>query len=120
MKISTRGTPQITIIILTYQRHNFIRRQILYYASYAVHLIFADGSENRWEHEDRGVIHDMSWEYIHYPGYDTYRERLHLALEQVKSDYVCLLDDQECILWSGLIEAIILLKTILTILVLEA
>lgn len=110
MNISTRGTPQITIIILTYQRHNFIRRQILYYASYAVHLIFADGSENRWEHKNWGVNNDMSWRYIHYPGYDTVRERLHLALEQVETDYVCLLDDQECILWSGLIAAINTLK----------
>ena len=106
MSKSLKSKPQITLIILTYQRHDFIRRQLLYYASYAVHLIFADGSDERWEHEDKGVINGMSWDYIYFPGYDTYRERLHLALEKVDTDYVCLLDDQECILWSGLIAAI--------------
>jgi len=106
MNLSMRNIPRVTIIILTYQRHNFIRRQMLYYANYSVQLIFADGSANSWEHGDQGSNANMRWDYIHHPGYDTYRERLYLALEKVHTDYVCLLDDQECILWTGIISAI--------------
>jgi hypothetical protein len=36
------------------------------------------------------------------PGYYTYRDRFALALELVTTEYVCLIEDQECILWTGL------------------
>jgi glycosyltransferase domain-containing protein len=106
MNLSTNNKPRITLVVLTYERQDFIRRQLLYYANHSVHLIFADGSANKWAHGNQGVSNDMTWSYIHYPGYDTFRERMYLALEKVATDYVCLLDDQECILWTGLISAI--------------
>lgn len=100
------GEPRITIVVLSYERQDFLRRQLLYYANRHVHLIFADGSANAWPHEHFGSNDQMSWEYLHCPGYDTYRERLALACERLTTEYVCLLDDQECILWTGLVSAI--------------
>jgi len=98
--------PRITIIVLTYERHDFIRRQLVYYANHPVHLIFADGSAARWPHGEQGAGNEMSWEYIYCPGYETLRERLALATKKVVTEYVCLLDDQECILWTGIASAI--------------
>ena len=106
MKLETINKYRITIIILTYERQDFIRRQLLYYSNHPVHLIFADGSTIRWPHGEHGTSNEMSWEYIHCPGYDTLMERLALATQKVKTEYVCLLDDQECILFTGINSAI--------------
>jgi glycosyltransferase domain-containing protein len=106
MNLTTINKRRISIIVLTYERHDFIRRQLLYYSNHPVHLIFADGSAVRWPHGQKGISNEMSWEYIHCPGYDTFLERLALATEKVKTEYVCLLDDQECILFTGIKSAI--------------
>lgn len=92
----------VAVVVLSFERHAFLRRQLLYYADRPVHLVFADGSRQAWPHGTSGSLGAMSWEYFHVPGYDTFSERLALAAERVHEDYVCLLDDEECILWSGL------------------
>jgi glycosyltransferase domain-containing protein len=106
MSLRTINKPRISVIVLTYERHDFIRRQLLYYSNHPVHLIFADGSAARWPHGEQGTSNEMSWEYIHCPGYDTIMERLALSTQKVITEYVCLLDDQECILFTGINSAI--------------
>ena len=106
MTLGVISKQRLTIIVLTYERHDYMRRQLLYYSIHPVHLIFADGSLKRWPDGDRGCNNQMSWEYIHCPGYNTVMERLALANERVATEFVCLLDDEECILWTGLSSAI--------------
>jgi glycosyltransferase domain-containing protein len=100
---------KLTLVMLSYERQSFMRRQLLYYSSRPVHIVIADGSATPWQDGLFGHSGDMTWEYLHVPGYYTYRDRFALALERVTTDYVCLVEDQECILWTGLQSAVLTL-----------
>ncbi|MDA9227022.1 TIGR00180 family glycosyltransferase [Actinomycetota bacterium] len=100
---------KLTLVVLSYERQSFVRRQLLYYSSRPVHIVIADGSATPWQDGQSGHSGDMTWEYLHDPGYFTYRDRFAQALERVKTEYVCLVDDQECILWTGLQSAVLTL-----------
>lgn len=97
---------RLTLVLLSFERQSFIRRQLLYYSSRSVHIVIADGSAVPWHDGLFGHSGDMTWEYLHVPGYYTYRDRFALALERVTTDYVCLIADEECILWTGLQSAV--------------
>jgi len=98
--------PQITLVIPSYERHPYLRRQLLYYADKPLHIVIADGSSVAWEDGDSGARGQMTWEYFHLPGFDTYTQRLQLAMERVSTEFMFLIDDQECILWTGVLRAI--------------
>ena len=100
---------KLTLVLLSYERQDYIRRQLLYYSSCPVHIVIADGSAIPWEDGLFGQSGDMTWEYLHVSGYYTYRERFALALERVTTEYTCLVEDQECILWTGLRSAVLTL-----------
>ena len=97
---------RVTAVILSYNRHDALRRQLLYYADKLVHLIFADGSDEDWGSGESGSIGEMTWEYFRIPGFDTYVERLRTAILKVETEYMFFLDDEECILWTGIESAI--------------
>jgi len=93
---------RLTIIVLSYERHRYLRRQLLYFEGKPVHILFADGSDDDWELGDSGSAGEMSWEYFRIPGFNTRSRRLAEASARVNTEFVCLLDDEECLLWSGL------------------
>lgn len=101
----------ITIIILSFERHDYLRRQLLVYADQPVHLIFADGSQGLWSLGTSGSMGRMKWEYFNVRGYASYPLRLVEAVARVQTPYVCLLDDQEAIFVSGIARAIEQLET---------
>ncbi len=94
-----------TAVILSYKRQDALRRQILYYANKPVHLIFADGSDDDWGSGESGSIGEMTWEYFRIPGYYSYVQRLNESVRRVKTRFVFLIDDEECILWSGVLKS---------------
>ena len=87
-----------------------LRRELLYYANKPVHLIFADGSDADWGSGDSGSIGEMTWEYFRISGWDTYLRRMSEACGRVKTEFMFLVDDEECILWSGVVQAVEFLK----------
>jgi glycosyltransferase domain-containing protein len=95
-----------TAVILSYNRQDSLRRQLLYYANKPVHLIFADGSDSDWGSGESGSIGEMTWEYLRIAGSDTYVGRLRTAVLKVETEYMFFLDDEECILWTGIESAI--------------
>jgi glycosyltransferase domain-containing protein len=97
---------QVTAVILSYNRQNALRRQLLYYANKPVHLIFADGSDEDWGSGESGSIGEMTWEYFRIAGFGTYISRLQTAVSKVRTEFMFLLDDEECILWTGIQSAI--------------
>lgn len=101
---------QVTAVICTYNRQDVLRRQLLYYANRPIHIVFADGSENDWGDGSSGSIGAMTWEYFRISGFDSYVKRLKNATSLVQTDFVYLLDDEECILWSGILRAIDFLR----------
>jgi glycosyltransferase domain-containing protein len=96
----------ISIVILTINKHDYIQAQIKYYADKPVKLIFADGSDTGWGHGSTGQSEQMTWEYFHLPGPDTYWLRLRESLQRVDTEFVMLLDDEDCALFSGITQAV--------------
>ena len=99
-----------TVVIISYNRQDALRRQILYYAKKPIHLIFADGSNEDWGSGDSGSIGEMTWEYLRISGSLTYLKRLAEATSRVRTEYMLFLDDEECILWTGINQAIAFLS----------
>lgn len=95
-----------TAVILSYNRQDVLRRQLLFYANKPVHVIFADGSDEDWGTGQSGSIGAMTWEYFRIPGFDSYIERKVKAVYKVKTEFMFFLDDEECILWTGVERAI--------------
>lgn len=94
-----------TGVILSYQKQNFLRRQLLYYANYPVHLILADGSDKDWSNGELGSVGAMTWEYFRLSGYYSYIPRMAEALRRVPTRYMFFLDDEECMLMTGIEKA---------------
>jgi len=97
---------RVTAVILSYNRQDALRRQFLYYANKPVHLIFADGSDEDWGSGESGSIGEMTWEYIRISGTLTYLKRLEVAISKVRTEFMFFLDDEECVLWTGINKAI--------------
>lgn len=95
-----------TAVILSYDRQDSLRRQICYYANKPVHLILADGSAKDWGGGELGSVGEMTWEYFRISGIESYVPRLKMAFLKVKTEYCFLLDDEDCILWTGIESAI--------------
>jgi len=100
----------VTAVIMSYNRQDMLRRELVYYANKPVHLIFADGSDTDWGSGASGSIGEMTWEYFRSSGWDTYLQRMSEACSRVKTEFMFLLDDEECILWTGVEKAIEFLK----------
>lgn len=77
-----------TAVILSYNRQDALRRQLLYYANKPVHLIFADGSDDDWGTGEWGSIGAMTWEYFRISGFDSYVERTVTAVYKVKTEFM--------------------------------
>ena len=99
-----------TAVILSYNRQDVLRRQLLYYANKPVHLIFADGSDDDWGGGDAGSIGEMTWEYFRISGYNSFLERLVEAVRRVETEFMYFVDDEECILWTGVEQAVEFLR----------
>jgi len=99
-----------TAIILSINKQSELRRQLFYYANKPVHLILADGSSDDWTSGHGGSIGEMTWEYFRISGPKTYLKRLAEASRRVQTEYVFLVDHEECILWSGVKAAVAFLR----------
>ena len=99
-----------TAVILSYKRHDMLRRQLVYYANKPVHLIFADGSDTDWGSGASGSIGEMTWEYFRLSGFDSYLERMSESCKRVRTEFMFFVDDEECILWTGVEKAVEFLK----------
>ena len=101
--------PIATAVILSYNRQDALRRQLLFYANKSVHLILADGSDDDWGSGDSGSIGEMTWEYFRISGWN-YMDRYRKAISKVETEFMVFIDDEECILWTGVERAICFLK----------
>ena len=99
-----------TAVIVSYNRQDVLRRQLLYYANKPIHLIFADGSDDDWGSGDSGSIGEMTWEYFRISGYNSVLKRLVEAVHRVESEFMFFIDDEECILWTGVEQAVEFLR----------
>lgn len=95
-----------TAVIMSCDRQDALRRQLLYYANKPIHVIFADGSDEDWGTGESGSIGAMTWEYFRISGFDSYVERTVTATYKVKTEFMFFLDDEDCTLWTGVERAV--------------
>lgn len=100
---------KISLICLTYERHEFVRRQLLYFAGKPINFIIADGSKKALNLKNRGKIGKMNWTYFNISTKDSFFKRLIKASKLVNTKYVCMIDDGDIIFWSGINKLINLL-----------
>lgn len=100
-----------TAVIPSLEKQDFLRSQLLYYADRPVHLILADGSDRDWGSGKAGTVGEMSWEYFRISGPNTYWLRMQMAVRRVNTKYLFLLDDEDCILWTGIVRAVMFLQS---------
>lgn len=95
----------LTIIIPSYGRHNYILRQIVYWANTSAKVLIVDGSEYPL---DKEVIDELSLyeniKYIHEQ--KSLNERLKIAADLISTPYSVLCGDDEFLIRSGVYSAI--------------
>jgi glycosyltransferase domain-containing protein len=98
MHINTK----ITIVIPSYNRHQYILRSILYWCKLNVNIIIMDGSSKAIENP---LVHKYNnIKYIHSNA--SYSERLLNSINHVNTEYVSLLGDDEFFVPSGINDCI--------------
>lgn len=95
----------VTLIVPSYNRQPYLLRQIAYFWRFPVNLIFVDGSRRAMELPALDGA-ECAIQYIHVPGPDTLLLRLELAVREVSTDYVMLLDDADLYLVTGIANAL--------------
>lgn len=97
-------------MIMTYNRQDVLRRQLLYHANRPIHIIIGDGSESDWGNGSSGSIGAMTWEYFRISGFYSFIARIKMATSLIQTEFVYYIDDEDCILWSGVLKAIDFLR----------
>ena len=94
---------RLSVLIYSYNRHDFLRRQILYWADKPVDLLIADGSLSPMyilEAERQGRFRLF---YHHSPGPRNVNLRMKWLASNASTPHVVFLDDQDTFLWSAAI-----------------
>ncbi len=97
------GLEKLSIVILTYGRHDFVRRQVDYWSNSPVTIHIVDGSPDPIGTKD---LENLSTNIQYHHINDDYFARMRAAIELVETPYVAMLADDDFFLIAGLIESI--------------
>lgn len=79
----------LTVVILTYNRHNYLEEILGFWSEYPVNLVVVDGTENPFG----GLLPNERCRYVHLPA--SYYERLKKAVAMVETSFVIQACDDE-------------------------
>jgi glycosyltransferase domain-containing protein len=91
----------LTIVVISLNRQNYIQRQIQFWSRTSVNLLIVDGSKTQAD-LDLGAKISSKIRYVHSPG--SYRDRSLLAAGLIETEYVAQLADDEFFIPSALSE----------------
>lgn len=94
----------LTVVILTYNRHNYLEEILGFWSEYPVNLVVVDGTGNPFG----GLLPNERCRYVHLPA--SYQERLKKAVEMVETSFVIQACDDELYSPSALASAVRLLR----------
>ena len=94
---------RLSVLIYSYNRHDFLRRQILYWADKPVDLLIADGSQDPMEVPEAERQGQCCLIYHHAPGPRNVNLRMKWLAGNATTPYIVFLDDQDSFLWSAAI-----------------
>ncbi|MCV2885446.1 TIGR00180 family glycosyltransferase [Aestuariibacter sp. AA17] len=90
----------LTIVIVTYQRHAFLKRQLDLLVNYNLNIVIIDGSENAFEYKFNDRIR-----YVHSPQTSMY-DRMAMGFSKVDTAYTLSLADDDFVIIPALVKAI--------------
>lgn len=90
----------LTVVILTYNRHNYLEEILGFWSEYPVNLVVVDGTGNPFG----GLLPKERCRYVHLPA--SYQERLKKAVEMVETSFVIQACDDELYSPSALASAV--------------
>ena len=94
---------RLSVLIYSYNRHEFLRRQILYWADKPVDLLIADGSQDPMKVLEAERQGQFCLIYHHAPGPRNVNLRMKWLATNASTPHVVFLDDQDTFLWSAAI-----------------
>ena len=94
---------RLSVLIYSYNRHEFLRRQVLYWANKPVDLLIADGSQDPMEPVEVDRQGQFCLIYHHAPGPRNVNLRMKWLASNAVTPYIVFLDDQDTFLWSAAI-----------------
>lgn len=100
---------KLTVVIPSFNRHEYLMRSIIYWARSSVRVIIVDGSDEPLQENIQSVIqllHNIS--YIHKKG--SMALRLNEASKHLVTDYAVMMGDDEFLLETGLQAALVALE----------
>ncbi len=102
---------RLSVLIFSFNRHDFLRRQILYWADKPVDLLIADGSQDPLTVTEAERQGQFCLIYHHAPGPRNVNLRMKWLASNAATPYVVFLDDQDAFLWSAACRMIDFLDT---------
>ncbi|RTY34143.1 TIGR00180 family glycosyltransferase [Chlorobium phaeovibrioides] len=88
---------KLTIVIPSFERQEYLLRQVNYWANKNVKVIILDGSKNKWSHIG---FANVNIEYFHIP--ESIENRFLFASTRIYTEYAVLLSDDELFISSAL------------------
>ncbi len=99
--IPSKGLHRLSVLVYSYNRHNYLRRQILYWADKPVDLLIADGSQDPMNVTKAERQGQFCLIYHHAPGPRNVNLRMKWLATNASTPYVVFIDDQDSFLWSA-------------------
>lgn len=100
---------ELSVVIPTFNRHEFVLRQLRYWSNTGAQVIIVDGSKEPLAQHALNKFGFSNLIYIHTQG--TFNERLRLAAKKITRTYAVHCSDDDFLLFSGIISCIERLKS---------
>jgi len=104
------GLSNLTIIMPTFKRHDYVIRLIVYLSAFKVNLIIVDGSPEAIDHRISSALASMPRFRYHHRA-TSMPERIQFANQFVKTEFVMLMADDDFYLPTGLLSAMTMLES---------
>jgi len=93
-----------TLIVPTHNRHHYLKRSIAFFKDLEAYVIYCDSSLNPYI-----GLFKTNMKYVHVPG-KQFAEKVLIALNCIRTDYVAMCADDDFILYSALYKGILALE----------
>lgn len=95
----------LTIIIPSHNRHDYIKSSMNYYKLFGIKCIYVDSSDSQY----KDCEYCQNIQYVYLPGY-SFIEKMIYVLERVKTNYICACADDDFLIYEEVIKGYDFLK----------
>lgn len=92
-----------TLIIPTHNRHDYLKRSMIYFKDLDAEVIYCDSSAGKFDQDELGLFRNIK--YLHLPG-KKFAEKILIVLAEIKTDFVAMCPDDDFILIDSLYKGV--------------